>query len=99
MEHLELEPGKLENLAESFAKACKIGDYTIAAKGDKISIKGVMMPTRTGPMAPAQTDSQRRRCSSVAWPWLPIWVATFFSRAAWATCRASQTEWVSGFSQ
>ena len=53
-----------------------------------------MCASRTLPITPAHTCSQSRRVSSDAWPWLPICVATFASRAACATRRASQTEWV-----
>jgi hypothetical protein len=40
-----------------------------------------------------------RRLPSKAIPWLPICVATFASRAASVTTRASFTVRVSGFSQ
>ena len=53
----------------------------------------------TGPIALSQIISDNRRVASEAWPWFPICVATLRARAAWASCRASQTVCVSGFSQ
>ena len=41
-------------LTEQPTVAVDSGDYTVATKGDKITIKGVMMPTRAGPMTQAK---------------------------------------------
>ena len=41
-------------LTEQPTVAVDSSDYTIATKGDKISIKGVMMPTRSGPVTQAK---------------------------------------------
>ena len=37
------------------------------------------------------------RVPLLAWPWLPIWVATPYSLAALAIMRASQMVWEQGF--
>ena len=53
----------------------------------------------TLPIAPSQIHSQNMRMVSYEWPWLPSWVTTLCSRAAFMRARTSPTEWASGFSQ
>ena len=55
--------------------------------------------SRTAPIAPSQIHSAISRCPSLERPWLPICVATPVSAATRATCRASHTLLVRGFSQ
>ena len=50
-------------------------------------------------MAPSQIHSQNMRIVSNEWPWLPSWVTTLCSWAAFIRARTSPTEWASGFSQ
>ena len=54
--------------------------------------------SRTSPISPDQMISQATRVASCEYPWLPIWVATLYFRAASVSRRASVAMRVSGFS-
>ena len=74
----------------SFGRSTPCGQYSPKSPFDGRSVQ--TCASRTGPMAPPQTNSHKRRVSSLACPWLPICVASLRSRATVATWRASQTE-------
>ena len=72
------------------------GQYSLRRPFEGRSVQ--MWASRMGPRTPLQTISQRRRVPSRLVPGCPFG-CQFFSRANVATCRASDTECVSGFSQ
>ena len=49
------------------------------------------------PISSFHIYSQAMRVATEEYPWLPIWVATLYFRAALASSRASQIVAVSGF--
>jgi hypothetical protein len=53
----------------------------------------------TAPNVPFFTNAAILRILVLEVLWLPIWVATLWSRAIFAICRASQMVRVKGFSQ